>query len=63
MGEMRNTHRILFEKMKARRHMEDLGGKIRQWILYAYSGRVWSGLMWPRIDYWQVITKKAMKLG
>jgi hypothetical protein len=37
--------------------------KIRQWILYTYNGRVWSGLLWLRIGYWRVLTNKAMKLG
>jgi hypothetical protein len=47
MGEMRNTNRILFEKNESKASFgipRQKWEKIRWWILYAYSGGVWSGV-------------------
>jgi hypothetical protein len=40
MGDMRNTHRILFEIMKGRRHLKDLGVNGRKYDSGYYIHRV-----------------------
>jgi hypothetical protein len=39
------------ENLKERGHSENLGvdGKILEWILGKYGGKVWTGCIWARI--------------
>jgi hypothetical protein len=53
MEEMRNAYKILVESLKVRDHLEDLGlyGKIiLKWLIRKQGGRVWTGIIWFRID-------------
>jgi hypothetical protein len=64
MGEMRNTYKILFGKPAGKRALEVTRGrwkdKIRMYLGEKYGGKVWTGVIWLKIDQWWALVNTVM---